>query len=124
MVENKRKFFQVILSDLYTRDFEWNLNKPINGPADIMLEITNWEHSKWYIEIVPLVSSTTIFNVYGRIACIELTADIKISIAVGSTSEFDLLVNKPPRSIKANIYVMLVDLNDGRIINEEKLCQF
>ncbi|WP_291643276.1 hypothetical protein [Clostridium sp.] len=55
---------------------------------------------------------------------LELTADIKISIAVGSTSEFDLLANKPPRSIRANIYVMLVDLNDGKIINEEKLCQF
>ncbi|MEK6265264.1 MAG: hypothetical protein N2B06_10940, partial [Clostridium sp.] len=60
----------------------------------------------------------------GKIACIELTADIKISIAVGSTSEFDLLVNNPPRSIKANIYVMLVDLSGGKIINEEKLCQF
>ncbi|MCJ7691214.1 MAG: hypothetical protein MUO60_18140 [Clostridiaceae bacterium] len=124
MIENKRKFFQVILSDLYTRDFEWNLNKTINGAADIMLEITKWEYSKWYIEIVPLVTSESLVNVYGKIACIELTADIKISIAVGSTSEFDLLVNKPPKSIKANIYVMLVDLKGGKIINEEKLCQF
>jgi hypothetical protein len=124
MIENKRKFFQVILSDLYARDFEWTLNKSINGAADIMLEITKWEYSKWYIKIVPLVTLESLFNVYGKIACIELTEDIKISIAVSSTSEFELLVNKPPRSIRANIYVMLVDLNDGKIINEEKLCQF
>ncbi len=123
-IENSKKFFQAILSDLYTRDFQWSLNKPINGPADLMIEITNWEYSKWYIQIKPFVNSTTIYNVYGQISCIELSTDIKISIAVSSNNEFDLFVNNPPKSLKANLYVMLVDLNGIRIIKEEQLCQF
>ncbi len=122
--ENEKKIFQVILSDLYTRDFEWSLNKTSNGPADLMLEITNGEYSKWHIQIKPFVTSRTIYNVYGQIASIELTSDIKVSIAVGSKNEFDLFVSTPPRSLRANFYVMLVDLNSGRIIKEEKLCQY
>ena len=66
--ENKKKIFQAIMSDLYTRDIEFSFNKTINGPADLILEITNWEYSKWYIQISSFVNSTTIYNVYGKIA--------------------------------------------------------
>lgn len=124
ILENKKKFFNVILSDIFTRDFEWTLNKTIDGPADLMLEITNWEYSKWYIQIKSFVSSTTMYNVYGQIASSGLTTDIKVSIAVGSQKEFDLFVNKPPKSLRANLYVMLIDLEVGRIIKEEKLSQY
>ena len=124
IIENEKKFFQIILSDLYTRDFEWSLNKTINGPADLMLEIINWEYSKWYILIKPFVTSRTIYNVYGQIASIELTSDIKVSITVGSKNEFDLFVNNPPKSLKANLYIMLVDVASGKIKKEEKLCPY
>ena len=70
--------------DLYTRDFEWNLNKTIDGPVDLMIEISNWEYSKWYIQIKPFVTSRTIYSIYGETASIELTSDSKVSIAVGS----------------------------------------
>ena len=46
ILESEKKFFKVILSELYTQDFEWSLNKKNNGPADIMLEITKWEDRK------------------------------------------------------------------------------
>jgi hypothetical protein len=121
-IENKRKFFQVIMSDLYTRDFDWSLNKTTEGTFDIMLEIINWEYSKWYIQIKSFVNSRTIYNVYGQIACTKIPQDTKISMAVGSKSEFDFFVNTPPKSLCANLYIMLVDLNSGRIIKEEKLC--
>ena len=124
IIESEKKFFQIILSDLYTRDFEWSLNKTINGPADLMLEITNWEYSKWYIQIKPFVTSKTIYNVYGQLSSIELTSDTKVSIAVGSKNEFDLFVSTPPKSLRANLYIMLVDLNCGKIMKEEKLCQY
>ena len=123
-IENRKKFFQIILSDLYTRDFDWNLNKTINGPIDLMIEIGNWEYSKWYIQIKPCVTSRTIFNIYGEIACLELTSDSKVSIAVGSKNEFDFLVKTPPKSLRANIFVMLLDIGNGKIIKEENLCQY
>jgi len=124
IIESEKKFFQVILSDLYDRNFEWSLNKTIGGPADLMLEITNWEYSKWYIQIKPFVTPKTIYNVYGQIASIELTADIKVSIAVGSKNEFDFFISNPPKSLKANLFIMLINLGSGKITKEEKLCQY
>ena len=124
IVENKKKFFQIIISDLYTRDFEWNLNKTIDGPADLMLELSNWEYSKWYIQIKPFVTSRTIYNVYGQIASIEMASDIKVSIAVGSKNEYELFISNPPKSLRANLYVMLIDIASGKITKEEKLCQY
>ncbi|MCB2308642.1 hypothetical protein LGL08_19055 [Clostridium estertheticum] len=123
-VEKEKNFFKVILSDLYTRDFEWSLNKTINGPANLMLEITNWEYSNWYIQIKPYVTSQTIYNIYGQIACIDLTPVTKISVAVGSKNEFDLFFSNPPKSLRANLYIMLIDLDSGKIMKEEKLCQY
>lgn len=54
----------------------------------------------------------------------ELSSDIKISIAVGSEIEFNLFTHKPPKSLKANVYVILVDLTIGKILKGEKLCQY
>ena len=122
--ENKKKIFQAIISDLYTRDLEFSLNKTINAPADLMLEISNWEYSKWDIKIVSYVNPATIYNVYGKIACMEVASDVKMSIAVGNINEFDLFVNKPPKSLRTNLYVMLLDLNHEKIIKEKKLCQY
>jgi len=122
--ESLKKFFQVIISDIYTRDFEWSLKKDTSSPIDLLLEIKNWEYSKWYIQIKPFVTSKTLYNVYGQIACFELSSDIKVSIAVGSKNEFDLLINNSPKALAANLYVMLVDLCSGKIVQEEKLCQY
>jgi hypothetical protein len=124
IVENKKTFFQIIISDLYTRDFEWSLNKTIDGPADLMLEIDNWEYSKWYIQIKPFVTSRTIYNVYGQIASIEMASDTKASVAVGSKNEYDLFISNPPKSLRANLYIMLIDIGSGKITKEEKLCQY
>jgi len=124
IIESEKKFFQVILSDLYDRNFEWSLNKTIGGPADLILEITNWEYSKWYIQIKPFVTPKTIYNVYGQIASIELRADIKVSIAVGSKNEFDFFISNPPKSLKATLFIMLINLGSGKITKEEKLCQY
>jgi len=70
------------------------------------------------------MNSGTIYNFYGRVATTELTPDIKFSIAVGSKHEYDLIKNRPPKSLRANLYVMLVDLDAGKIVKEEKLCQY
>ena len=122
--EMEKKFFQAIMTYLYTSNFEWNLNKTVNGLTDIMIEMEDEEYSKWYIEIKPSVSVRTLLNVYGQISLIEFEPDVKASIAVGSKTEFDLFVNKPPKSLRANLYVMLVDVEAGEVIKEEKLCQY
>lgn len=124
IAENKNKIFQAIISDLYSRELEFSLNKTINAPADLMLEMVNFQYSKWDIKITSFVTPTTLNNVYGEIACMELAADIKVSIAVGNKIEFDLFIDKTPKSLRANLYVMLIDLNLNKIVNEEKLCHY
>lgn len=124
IAENKNRIFQAIISDLYSRELEFSLNKTINAPADLMLEMINFQYSKWYIKIASFINSTTLNNAYGEISCMELAADIKVSIAVGNKSEFDLFINNPPKSLRANLYVMLIDLTQNKIINEKKLCQY
>ena len=86
--------------------------------------LKSWEYSKWYIQIKPFITSRTLYNVYGQIASTELSSDTKVSVVVGSKNEFDLLVSNPPKSLKANLYVMLIDLGSGKIVKEEKLCQY
>lgn len=122
--EIEKKFFQIIMTDLYSKDFEWNFNKTSNGPADLLIEIKDWIYSKWYIEIKPFVNIRTLVNAYGQISLIEFEEDVKASIAVGSESEFSMFTNNPPKSLRANLYVMLIDVESGVIIKEEQLCQY
>ena len=70
------------------------------------------------------MTSRTLYSIYGEIACLELTSDSKVSIAVGSKNEFDFLIKTPPKSLRANVFVMLLDLSTNKIIKEENLCQY
>ncbi|QEK11609.1 hypothetical protein FQB35_04105 [Crassaminicella thermophila] len=100
------------------------MNKTIEGPADLIIEIKNWEYSKWYIQLKTSVNKDMLYNIYGSVALNEWTSDIKFSIAVSSEIEFETFIKKPPKSLKVNFYVMLVNLDSGKILKEEKLCQY
>jgi hypothetical protein len=38
--------------------------------------------------------------------------------------EFDMLMKRVPLSLRANLYVMLIDLEWGKILKEEILCRY
>jgi len=63
-------------------------------------------------------------QVYYMIATMEILPTDKFTIAVNDEHTYDYFFRKPPISLKANIYVMLVDLDIGKVIKEEKLSEY
>ena len=132
ILETERKFTQIILADLYTKPFKWSVEKPdsrIRVP-DMTINIDDGEYTRWYLEfkIVRGRSTTMPFpllqQVYYIIATMPLQPTDKFTIAVNDEQAFDLFFRRPPHSLRANVFIMLVDLEEGRVVKEEKLCEY
>jgi transcriptional regulator with XRE-family HTH domain len=129
--EIEKKFFQIILSHLYDVDYKWTIQKPEGHSyrPDMIIDIENDEYEKWLIDFKPtirdrdLMGSMT-FLIYGRLASMEIKPTDKITIALNSYKSYDHLFRRPPSSLRANLYVMLIDLDKGKILKEEKLCSY
>lgn len=65
-----------------------------------------------------------VFHLYGRIATQELLETDKLTIVVNDEKDFNMIMKRPPLSLRANLYVMLIDLEWGKILKEEKLCKY
>lgn len=128
----EKKFIQVILADLYERPFKWTVEKPegrVYRP-DMILNIDHEGYNRWYLEFMPLISNHRHFSSmnyimrYGRIAMQELSETDKFTIVVNDEEVFNRIIKRPPVSLRANLYVMLIDLEWGKILKEEKLCKY
>ncbi|MEQ8155729.1 MAG: hypothetical protein ABRQ25_12725 [Clostridiaceae bacterium] len=130
--EAEKKFFQVILSELYTMPFKWSLKKPEDGLdfPDMIIDIDHEGYTKWYIEFRANFSNEknvvtmNVFYIYGRIALTKLSPSDKFTIVVNSKAEFERFLKRPPTSLRANVYVMLIDIEKGKIVKEEMLCKY
>lgn len=128
----EKRFMQIILADLYDKPFEWSPVKPEGRMRfpDMILNIDDAEYKRWYLEFKATFNSRSSISlmhfqsVYGMIAMTELNATDKFTIVVNDIKLFDYYFKRPPLSLKANIYVMLIDLEKGQIIHEEKLCSY
>jgi len=129
--EIEKKFFQIILSHLYEVDYKWTIQKPETrfSMPDMIIDIESAEYKKWLIDFRPtlrdrdLMGSMT-FHIYGRLATMEIKPTDKITIVINNERSFDHLFRKPPFSLRANLYVMLIDLDKGKIVKEEQLCSY
>ncbi|ESU34266.1 hypothetical protein G3A_02010 [Bacillus sp. 17376] len=128
----EKKFIQVILADLYERPFKWTVEKPegrLNRP-DMILNIDHEGYNRWYLEFMPLISnrrhfsSTNYIMRYGHIALQELSETDKFTIVVNDEEVFNRIIKRPPLSLRANLYLMLIDLEWGKILKEEMLCKY
>lgn len=54
----------------------------------------------------------------------ELLPTDKFTLAVNDERIYQQILERPPKSLRANLYVMLVDLEIGKIITEEKVSDF
>ncbi|MCA1031329.1 hypothetical protein LCL95_09855 [Bacillus timonensis] len=128
----EKKFIQVILADLYERPCKWTVEKPegrVNRP-DMILNIDYEGYTRWYLEFMPLLSHHRHFSSmnyimrYGRIAMQELSETDKFTIVVNDEEMFNKIKKRPPLSLRANLYLMLIDLEWGKILKEEMLCKY
>ncbi|MFC0475730.1 hypothetical protein ACFFHF_10800 [Robertmurraya beringensis] len=131
MEELERKFLQVILADLFERPFKWSVEKTeerFRFP-DMVLNIEHNEYKRWYLDFRPSIPgrnhpSFHPFHLYGRIATFELLETDKFTIVVNDEKDFNYIMRRLPLSLRANLYVMLIDLEWGKILKEEMLCKY
>ncbi|ERI91025.1 hypothetical protein HMPREF1982_03390 [Clostridiales bacterium oral taxon 876 str. F0540] len=50
--------------------------------------------------------------------------DDKFTIVVNNEEIFHYFLNRPHLSLRANLYVMLIDLVKGKNIKKEQLCKY
>ncbi len=132
MEEMERRFIQIILADLYTKPFKWSVEQPEGRMMvpDMVLNIDDGRYTRWYFEFKMSTGRSAMMpfpllqRAYYMIATMPLERTDKFTIAVNDEQAFDLFFKKPPLSIRANVYVMLVDLEGGKVVKEEKLCEY
>ncbi len=132
MEEMERRFIQIILADLYTKPFKWSVEQP-KGRAmvpDMVLNIDDGGYTRWYIEFKmsrgrsAMMPYPLLQRAYYMIATMPLERTDKFTIAVNDEQSYDFFFKRPPLSLRANVYVMLVDLEEGKVLKEEKLCEY
>ncbi|KPB05729.1 hypothetical protein AAV98_05450 [Bacillus sp. CHD6a] len=96
----------------------------------MVLSIDYEGYNKWFLEFRPSIpgrlysSFSNIIHLYGRISINEILDSDKFTIVVNDEKDFDMIKRRPPVSLRANLYVMLIDLEWGKIVKEEILCRY
>ncbi|MBS4218997.1 hypothetical protein KHA96_11790 [Bacillus sp. FJAT-49711] len=131
MEQLQRKFIQVILADLYEKPFKWSVEKHEEKYhfSDMILNIDHDGYNRWYLDFKPSIPDRyhptfQPFFLYGRITTFELNETDKLTIVVNDEKVFNMIMKRPPLSLRANLYIMLIDLEWGKIVKEEKLCGY
>lgn len=124
----EKEFLQILISELYQNEYEWTIEKSKGRYyiPDVTIRLKNSEYSKWYIELKTSNSIHLLdfYRLYGAITTLDLSSDTKFSIAVDSMEAYEHLKRTPPISLRANLFIMLVDFNSRKIVKEERLCQY
>lgn len=58
------------------------------------------------------------------LATMPLEPTDKFTIAVNDERSYNFFFRRPPLNLRANVYVMLIDSEEGRVVKEEKLCEY
>lgn len=88
------------------------------------------QYTRWFLEFRPSLDEDRAFlqmnliSLYGKIAMIELETTDKLSIVVNSPKEYENIIQNPPKSLRGNLFVMLIDLDERKIVKEEMICKY
>lgn len=122
-LKNTKPFIQVITGDLCQKYDEWYFekNKDSQYAPDMTVKFKDPSAQTWCFKFVSQNTASDILCLYGIIALTELSKDIKYTIVVDSDEAFERFKSNAPKTLKANIYIMLVDLKQHQIVKEEPL---
>jgi hypothetical protein len=96
-------------------DIDWKVVRSKVTFADLTIDIDGGEYTKWYIEFKSFITKDTIYSLLGKIALLEVTKDIKFTIAVPNKKAYNLLLVNLPKAMKINLFAMLIDLDKEEI---------
>lgn len=126
----EQDIFQIIIGTLMNSDFRWSMEKPEGRMRfpDMIINLEDDEYKRWYFEFKAMRGNfmpiSIIYNFYGRLLTFELTATDKFTLVVNDERTFNFMLERPPINLRANLFVMLVDLENRRIIREEKISEY
>lgn len=132
IIRMEQEIFQIIIGNLMNSDFRWSMEKPEGRMQfpDMIINLEDDYYKRWYFEFRAIRSSNSIppfpmiHYFYGRLLTFELTATDKFTLVVNDERTFNFMLERPPINLRANLFVMLVDLENRRIIREEKISEY
>lgn len=131
--DKEKKLYQLILKHLLKVDYEWNIKKPDknNFFPTLIIDIDKEAYNKWLVEFLSYPQSYDESRIqvlgeklYGKIAKLKLKPQDKFSILVDKETLYKEIVKNPPSSIRGNIYISLVDMENNAILKEEKISSY
>lgn len=132
MIRTEQDFFHIIMGNLMNSDFKWTMEKPEGRMRfpDMIINLEDDYYKKWYFEFKAIRSSNSmlpfsiIYNFYGRLLTFELTSTDKFTFVTNDERALKFMLERPPVNLRANLYVMLVDLDNRKIVREEKISEY
>lgn len=120
----QKRFYKIIFSEFFNEKMRPSINTSSDKFREVVVQMKDSEFSEWLLQFNSDISADSLLSLYGSIALLQFKPDQKVTIVVHTEESYALITTNPPRSFRINLFVMLVDLDAGNIIKEEKLCQF
>lgn len=127
----EQDIFQIILQFLMNSDYRWTMEKPESRMRfpDMVFNLEDDYYKRWYLEIKAFRSRTmmpinVINNFYGMLVKFELNPTDKFTFVTIDERTFNYMLENPPLNLRANLYIMLVDLENKTVVREEKISEY
>lgn len=128
----EQEMFQIVLGYLMNSEYKWSMEKPDGRTRfpDMVFNLEDYPYKKWYFEFKASRGRSIglpihiIHNFYGMLLTFELKSTDKFTFVTSDENVFKYMLRKPPVNLKVNLFVMLVDLLNRKVVQEEKLCEY
>lgn len=130
----EQEFFQIVITHLMNSDFKWSMEKPGGRPSfpDFTIKLEDDKYKKWYFEFISIkgmrkikIPPTYICDLfYAKLLTFKLTKTDKFTMVINNEAVFDYIFKRPPVNLRANLYVMLIDLESRTVVKEERLTEY
>lgn len=95
---------------------------------ELIVELSDDNYERWFIRTkafnIEGPTATKYYEDYGKAACLELKGNDLFLLATNSSFYFYESKKNPPKSLRANYMIMLVDLEKENIIQQEIISKY
>lgn len=126
--EIEGQYLRIILDYLNGSDYDWTIQKTQSQTdrSDLVVDIDDPPYRKWIFEFQAdttgnITNKKDLAPIYGQLAMRQYQETDKVILVVNNSNFYQAILDNPPVAIRANIYVMMIDLSKGAIVKEEPL---
>lgn len=126
--EVEGQYLRIILDYLNNSDYSWTIQKTQSQTdrSDLVVDIDDPPYRKWIFEFQAdtsgnITNKKDLAPIYGQLAMRQYQETDKVILVVNNSNFYQAILDNPPVAIRANNYVMMIDLSKGAIVKEEPL---